>query len=110
MVYLNNTTDAQAVFIPRDVETPDGGLLSLTAKSTVDLDTPIDVKLIDLKLHRLFYNLAVELPKGIAPGEYQYELTAGGRTLSTGLMVIRDGRGTTGQYNKEITYEQYESE
>lgn len=110
MVYLNNTTEAQAVFIPRDVEIASGELLTLTAKSTVGLDTPIDVRLIDLNLHRLYFNLAVTLPDGIAPGEYQYELAAGPRVLSTGLMVIRDNGEAVGQYNKEITYEQYESE
>ena len=110
MVYLKNTTESQAIFIPRDVETPEGGLLSLTAKSTVGLATPIDAVLLDLNLHRLYYNLAVTLLEGIEPGEYQYELKAGGRVLSTGLMIIRPASEEPEQYNKAITYEQYESE
>ena len=76
MIYLKNTTDAQTVFIPRDTDLT--GTLLFTARSTVGLDIPISATMLDLKVHRLCYALAVTLPEDIATGEYEYRLTAGG--------------------------------
>lgn len=106
MIYLNNTTEAQAVFIPRDTEA--SGLLRLKMRSTVGLDIPVSVAAIDLDVHRLCYQLGITLPEGIAPGEYEYTLTADGETVSTGVMVVTEGEKKPEQYNNEITYEQYE--
>lgn len=106
MIYLKNTTDAQTVFIPRDTDLT--GTLLFTARSTVGLDIPISATMLDLKVHRLCYALAVTLPEDIATGEYEYKLTAGGNLVSTGVLVVQDGPAPTGQYNQSITYEQYE--
>ena len=106
MIYLKNTTDAQTVFVPRD--TDHTGTLQFSARSTVGLDIPISATMLDLKVHRLCYALAVTLPEDIATGEYEYRLTAGGNLVSTGILVIQDGPAPTGQYNHSITYEQYE--
>ena len=108
MIYLNNTTEAQVVFIPRDTNLT--GTLQFTARSTVGLDIPISATMLDLKVHRLCYALAVTLPEDIATGEYEYTLRAGEEIVSTGLLVIRDGLTKAEQYNKEITYEQYEGQ
>lgn len=108
MIYLKNTTDAQVVFIPRDTDF--SGTLQFTARSTVGLDIPISATMLDLKVHRLCYALAVTLPEDIATGEYEYKLTAGGNLVSTGILVIQDGKAATGQYNQNITYEQYEGQ
>ena len=105
MIYLNNTTEAQAVFIPRDTEAT--GLLRLKMRSTVGLDIPVSVAALDLDVHRLCYQVAVTLPEGVASGEYEYELTADDVTVSTGVMMVTDGPNKPGQYNKPITYEQY---
>ena len=109
MIYLNNTTDAQVVYVPRDTELPVDETVRFTARSTVDLDTPITALVIDLGLHRVYYNVALSLPEGVAPGEYQYELTAGDEVVSTGLLIIRDAGNTAREYNKPIEYEQYQS-
>jgi len=109
MIYLNNTTDAQVVYVPRDTELPVGATVRFTAKSTVDLDTPVTALVIDMELHRVYYNVALTLPEGVAPGEYQYELTAGDEVVSTGLLIIRDARTPATEYNKQTEYEQYES-
>lgn len=106
MIYLKNTTDAQTVFVPRD--TDHTGTLQFSARSTVGLDIPISATMLDLKVHRLCYALAITLPEDIATGEYEYRLTAGGNLVSTGILVIQDGPAPTGQYNHSITYEQYE--
>lgn len=108
MVYLKNTTDAQVVYIPRD--TDHTGTLQFSARSTVGLDIPIQATMLDLKVHRLCYALAVTLPEDIATGEYEYKLTAGGNLVSTGILVVQDGQAATEQYNKEIVYEQYEGQ
>ena len=108
MIYLKNTTDAQVVFIPRDTDF--SGTLQFTARSTVGLDIPISATMLDLKVHRLCYALAVTLPEDIATGEYEYKLTAGGNLVSTGILVVQDGQAATEQYNKEIVYEQYEGQ
>lgn len=109
MIYLNNTTEAQVVYVPRDSDLPVGDTVRFTAKSTVDLDTPISALVIDLEMHRIFYNIALSLPEGVAPGEYQYELTAGDEVVSTGLLIIRDAGSPAEEYNKPIEYEQYQS-
>ena len=106
MIYLVNTTDAQVAYIPRDTEFT--GTLSLSLKSTVDLDTPyISATVVDLNVFRTVYAVAVELPEDIQPGEYQYKLTAGGVEVSTGVLVIGEYTQAREQYNKQITYEQY---
>ena len=108
MIYLTNTTDAQVVFIPRDTDFT--GTLQFSARSTVGLDIPITATMLDLKVHRTCYALALTLPEDIESGEYEYKLTAGGNLVSTGVMVVKEGRAATGQYNQNITYEQYDGQ
>lgn len=108
MIYLNNTTDAQVVYIPRDTDL--SGTLQLTARSTVGLDIPITATMVDLKVHRLCYALALTLPEGITTGEYEYTLMAGGEKVSSGVLVVLDSIINAEQYNKEITYEQYQGQ
>ena len=112
MIYLDNTTDAQAVLIPRNGDTPAGDI-TLTARNTVDLTTPIAVGVLDLKTSQLYYNVSLVLPEGLPDGEYQYELTAGGETLASGLLGIGVQPRCTDpervvEYKKDITYQQYE--
>lgn len=110
MIYLENKTDAQAAFIPRNGDTP-GGDITLTLTSTVDLSTPLAVEVLDLNISRLYYDVAFRLPEGIADGEYRYRLTAGGQILSDGLMVVgaapRGEAPGVKQYVKETIYQQY---
>ena len=109
MIYLSNTTDAQVAYVPRDTEVPEGATIRFTMKSTVDLDTVVDALVIDMNLLKVYFNVALTLPENTAPGEYQYELTADGDVLSTGLCIVRDNGVTVDEYNKEIEYEQYQS-
>lgn len=107
MIYLSNTTEAQAVFVPRDTELA-SGTLSFRATSTVDLDIVVDAVVVDLQMTRTYYAIAVSLPEGTIPGEYVYQLKAGDDVVSTGLLVIGEyGNGVAGQYDKPIHYEQY---
>ena len=109
MIYLSNTTDAQVAYVPRDTEVEPGTTLTFTMKSTVDLDVVVTALVIDMGMHRIYYNVALELPEGTAPGEYQYELLGDGELLSSGLAVVRDNGTGVEEYNKQIEYEQYQS-
>ena len=109
MIYLSNTTDAQVAYAPRDTEVPEGATIRFTMKSTVDLDRVLDALVIDMNLLKVYYNVAVTLPDDITPGEYQYELTADGDVISSGLCIVRDNGVTVDEYNKEIEYEQYQN-
>ena len=108
MIYLQNTTEAQAVFIPKNGDVPDGDLL-FKAKSTIDLVVGISQAVTDLRTSDLYFNLAIALPAGLPDGEYEYTLLAGLVPVSTGLLVIGENFSPT-EYNKEIQYEQYETE
>ena len=115
MLYIVNTHDAQAVFIPRNYDGDAPADLSLQLRSTVDLTTPLTCGVLDLAVSLLYYNVAFVLPEDIADGEYRYELTGGGQTLSSGLAYIgarprgEAPAGTT-QWGENITYKQYDGE
>lgn len=108
MIYLQNTSESQVMFIPRSGEIPAGDLV-FRAKSTIDLETEINEVVIDLGTSDLYFNLAIELPGDIPDGEYEYSLSVGEILLSSGLLVIGEYTNAS-QYNKAITYEQYETE
>ena len=108
MIYLQNTSESQVMFIPRNGETPKGDLV-FRAKSTIDLVVEINQEVTDLQTSDLYFNLAIELPAGLPDGEYEYTLLSGQIPVSSGLLVIGEN-GRPSEYNKEIQYEQYETE
>lgn len=108
MIYLRNIRDAQMMFIPRNGGTPQGDLV-FQARNTIDLAVEINEAVTDLRTSDLYLNLKVELPADLPDGEYEYSLMAGNDTLSSGLLVIGDYTKPS-EYNKEIIYEQYETE
>lgn len=108
MIYLLNIPEAQVAFIPRNGVEPLGDLV-FKAKSTIDLAVEVDLEVTDQGSSEQYYNLAIELPEGIPNGEYEYTLYGGDRVLSTGLMVVGDSTDPS-EYNKDVTYEQYETE
>ena len=107
MIYLKNISDAQILMIPRN-----GGIvtgeMTLVMRNTTDLqETTLSVT--DLNTSGLYFNLAVALPEGLADGEYQYTLKDGNIQVSCGLLYIGDLQSPS-QYERTITYQQYESE
>ena len=107
MIYLKNISYAQSLMIPRN-----GGIvtgeMSLVLRNTTDQqETTLSVT--DLNTSGLYFNLAVALPEGIADGEYQYTLKNGNIQVSCGLLYIGDLQSAS-QYERTITYQQYESE
>jgi hypothetical protein len=109
MLYLDNTTEAQGVLVPRDGQSAEGLDLHFRAVSTVDLSTLLDTPVSDLGTSGQYFRIAVELPEGAADGEYEYTLSGNGVTLSTGLLCVGELPDVTrSEYNKSIEYEQYE--
>ena len=109
MIYLQNTQEAQEVYVPRsNGMTPDGDLV-FKAKNTINLTEEIDLYVSDLQVSDLYYFLAVTLPEEVTDGEYEYTLSFEDTILATGLLVVGD-YSNPDQYEKEITYEQYETE
>ena len=108
MIYLENTTEAQVVLIPKSDATTDGTSLEFVAKNTVNLSTEISVEAIDLDISGLYYEIAVTLPDDLPVGEYEYTFSDNGVLLSTGLMQIGHFSKPT-QTEIPIEYEQYEN-
>lgn len=107
MIYLTNTTDAQPVFVPRDTAIC-GGTLTFRATSTVELSRVLDCTVLDLRSTRIYYSIAVALPEGATPGEYEYVLKDGDSVVSTGVLVVGEYTvDVAGEYDKTINYEQY---
>lgn len=109
MIYLQNTQEAQVVYIPRDNRMVTQGDLVFKAKNTINLVEEIDLFVSDLQLSDLYFYLAVILPEGVTDGEYEYELKFEDTILSSGLLVVGD-YAKPDQHNTEIEYKQYETE
>ena len=107
MIYLMNISDAQILMIPKN-----GGIvtgeMSLVMRNTTD-QQEITLSVTDLNTSGLYFNLAVALPEEIADGEYQYTLKDSNIQVSCGLLYIGDLQSPS-QYERTITYQQYESE
>lgn len=104
MIYLSNTTDAQVAYVPRDTNL--AGTLRFSLRSTIDRDTVVDAVVLDLKILLRYYAVAVQLPDGAPTGEYEYEMTAGGAVVSSGVLVVASP-DVVHEYNKTVQYEQY---
>lgn len=108
MIYLQNTTDSQVLFVPKNGAVPSGDLV-FKAKSTIDLAVEVNQGVIDLQTSNLYFRIAVTLPDGLPDGEYEYSILAGETLVASGLLVIGENSHPS-EYNKEIQYEQYETE
>ena len=106
MVYLENTTEAQPLFLPRSRAEVVGDL-TLTLRSTVGLEVVVNAEAIDLNTSALYYRVAVALPADLAEGEYEYTLTDEVGTLSTGIAYVGELARPT-ETDTNIEYEQIE--
>lgn len=109
MIYLQNTQEAQVVYVPRNDGSMPNGDLVFKAKNTINLDVEIEMYVADLQVSDLYFYLAVILPEDVTEGEYEYELKFEDTLLSSGLLVVGDYTKPD-QYEKDVTYEQYETE
>lgn len=107
MIYLKHTTDAQAVLVPATGAEPVEGL-ALVLRSTVDLISSEWAYATATTSPGLYLSFTVNLPEGFPEGSCEYELTAGGKVLSSGVAQVGGYPAfETVQYEKEIIYEQY---
>ena len=108
MLYLEKNDEAQVLFVPRNGNPVEGGLV-FRAKSTIDLTTEIDLPVVDLRISFIFLHIAVTVPEDAPTGEYEYTVTTGDDVVSTGLLIIGENSHPE-QYNIAIEYDQYEAE
>ena len=108
MLYLQNTQEAQELFVPKNGIVPPGEVI-FKAKSTIDLETMIDVEVVDLNISTIFMLLSVILPADLVVGEYEYSVQVGDQIISSGLLVIGEF-DKPDQYEKTIQYEQYNAQ
>ena len=73
MIYLQNTREAQEVYVPRSNGANPLGDLVFKAKNTINLVEEIDLFVSDLQLSDLYFYLAVILPENVTDGEYEYD-------------------------------------
>lgn len=113
MLYIANTTEAQAVWVPKNYGTQ--GVpsdLAFILRNTLDHTRPVETGVLNIDVSRLYYNVAFSLPEGVADGEYRYELTGGGQQLSVGLLYVgAQPRGAAPrglkQFHEQVTYKQF---
>lgn len=109
MLNIANTTVPQVLPVPR-AET----VLLPPAQSVLKLESTMtharhSVRVTDMQVSELYYRIAVSLPEGIDPGEYDYRLECGMEVLSTGLAIVGEYGRAVVEYVKPIQYEQYEN-
>ena len=108
MIYLQNVTDSQVVFVPKKGAVPSGDLV-FKAKNTIDLAVEVNQVVTDLQTSNQYFNIAVSLPAGLPNGEYEYSILVDETIVASGLLVVGENSHPS-EYNKEIQYEQYETE
>ena len=108
MIYLQNTTESQVLFVPKN-GTIESGELTLKARNAIDQDFIID-RVLDLKTSDIYFNLSIALPAGYPDGEYEYALMDDDIVLSTGILILESAESRRTEYNKDIEYEQYKAE
>jgi hypothetical protein len=108
MIYLNNSTATQVVYVPATSIKVDG-TLTFTLKNTIDNNEPISVSVTSTNESDIYYKFNLSLTAKIQEGEYEYELKKGTTDLEQGLAIVGDSSQKK-EYNNIISYEQYESE
>ena len=111
MIYLQNTRESQVLFIPKTLGVPVGDhvFYIFRAESNIDHALLINQAIHPLQTTDLYLIFNVEIDAGLPNGEYNYALLLGAKTISSGLLVIGEN-GRPSEYNKDIQYEQYETE
>ena len=84
--------------------------MKLTIKNTIDLNVILDTEVTDTGTSARFFTFDISLPEGIPDGEYEYILHDDELVLSTGIIKIQGKADTDKQYDKDIQYEQYETQ
>lgn len=89
MIYIENIRTAQTISVPVN-GLAEGGSdtpARLTIRSTVE-KREVYAEDVTLAADAYYYGLSVTLPEGTRDGEYEYELSQMGQTLSRGLVQV----------------------
>lgn len=126
MIYIQNTTSKQVVQIAADTPV---AIATLKLVGTVNLTEIYNGVVENIGTSQTYFVCAIELPEDVESGEYEYTLTqlevasfttGGGddenqndenqnlETYANGLAVVGDYQALVGEYQKNITYKQYE--
>lgn len=106
MIYARPTSDAQTLYIPRNMFMAQAGAFVLSVKNTVGLDR-MGIKPDGVVLGPLYYEVTISFPDGMTEGEYEYELTQGGCLMASGLMIVGDYDEPRSEFAQSIQYKQY---
>lgn len=106
MLILRNTTDKQTLLIPNEYQQT--GIFTLEIVNTID-KTKVHSQAVMTQRDLMHYvEVVVQLPEGLAAGEYEYNLFSADERISTGLMIITDDQQEVKSYTEETKYTQYE--
>lgn len=110
MIYIDDIHDPVMVMVPRTLGVTEPREARLRLTGTVSLKT-VDIPVLDIRTHGDCYALTGDFSRAEDPGEYEYRLTDRDGLLASGVLVVED-RPASGpvQYNKEVTYEQYQAQ
>ena len=117
MIYIDRSKTTVQVFVPVNGDADLGTGASIVAKAQQETDIVFEVtspRLLPLDGSALVLEGKVTVPKGIALGEYDYEMTMGPAdakaVCSRGLLVVvEDGEPIdVKEYNETLTYKEYE--
>lgn len=109
MIYLDNTTEKQRIYIPVNGVRTGEGKLSLTLRNTVDRTEYAPSVSMARKKSGIYVRLYVKLQEGMPDGSYEYALTVeGGKEISSGCMMLGVmSSNEMVQYHKTAEYIQY---
>ncbi len=107
MIYLKNISEEQTILVPRNGEIVTGDVTLVMCNTTDHREVTLPVR--EQTTSQSYVKMVVSLPEGLADGEYQYNLMDGNILVSQGLLYIGDLQSPS-QYERTISYKQYESE
>lgn len=109
MIYINNITQSQNIALPLYTKTG-GNVFDLYVKrSTTTAGSYVNIPITYVSQDRLFVNVSVVLPTGMADGEYEYRLRENGQIVGGGILSITGVKYADIQHEQQITYKEYES-
>lgn len=104
MLYIANTTEAQTLYIPKNITGE--GELSLIIRGTVSREE-IPVTIEEVEALNDYLEISAQLPREITPGEYLYIVKAGEQVIGTGLAMVGDFIAERSQFQMNVNFSQY---
>lgn len=127
MIYIENSTERQGIYVPVSYKNPEGDIehYRFLLFNTVNLAKSVDEILRTADFNNDFnadfaleaepivskggqyYFFTIELPENMVTGTYEYALMHGYALLSRGVAMVGEFKNNDSQYHKDIEYEQY---